>query len=79
MATETIIRNRLEDKVKEQMGGLITPTDELLKQLGNMPRKRFAHILSNNVQPTFQELWAFAEWLNCTTDELYSPQTVQSK
>lgn len=73
---KTTTRNRfkviLSLKIKD--AGNYTPTPELLAKL-RMDKRRFKHLMNNVVFAHPTELPLFAEWLECTEEELLEPIT----
>ena len=62
----------IQVRMKDQ--GKFIPSDNFLKEM-KMDRSRFKRLLSNLCQPHPTELPLFAEWLECTEEELLEPIT----
>jgi transcriptional regulator with XRE-family HTH domain len=76
-----LIKNNIDTLIFKKFPGLkrFIPTDDLLMEL-DIKKNRFAWIRSNMVQPTFEEAFRIACWLNVTVDELYDNSTaIQAK
>lgn len=69
-------RNKIKKLIELRMKdiGKFIPSEQFLNNM-RMDRSRFKRLLSNQCQPHPSELPLFAEWLECTEEELLEPIT----
>jgi hypothetical protein len=65
------IKNKIKSILADRGFQDFKPTDELLASLGGIGRISFFKMLDNKIQPSFEESFLIAEWLNVSVNDLY--------
>lgn len=68
---DVLIKNRIHEICTMQGFKKFKPTPSLLNELGGISTHRFTKIMSNSLQPSFEETYRIAAWLNVDISDLF--------